>query len=303
MKKMTDSTPLSSIDTILFDLDNTLFDHYYSLKNGISAIKNAYPQYLGNFDVNFLVETYNQSLEEAYQQYLDRQISYEEKDKRKIDIFFQKLGLPIPSSNIAKSIRSIYEESYQSDRRATPGSVETLVRLQENGYTLGILSNGQQKDQEIKAESIGVRILVEAVFTSEGLKAVKPDPVIFQKAAESLEKSPGEIIMIGDSIRSDITGAIESGMKPILYKPFAKEKSIIFQDVEVAVISKMKDILSPLGIQEPDLVPQTETTEEGEFVIKNLGVDIVTASRHCMNIDQQSVVNLFDNMQKSFFGV
>ena len=46
--------------------------------------------------------------------------------------------------------------------------------------------------------------------------ATKPDPIIFNAALEQTGSIPENTIHIGDQILSDIQGALNSGIKPIL---------------------------------------------------------------------------------------
>mgnify|MGYP001604276379 CR=1 FL=1 len=74
--------------TVLFDLDNTLFDHHYSVKKAIS--KQREPFGLGSFTASQLTDIYNSSLQVAYDRYLRKEISYEEKDLEKSEAFLSK---------------------------------------------------------------------------------------------------------------------------------------------------------------------------------------------------------------------
>lgn len=148
---------IKSKRTILFDLDGTLFDHYYPLKNGILAIQEKLPDYFAHFELQHLIKTYDTALDAAYRKYLEREISYEEKDLLKVRIFFRILGIHEPNESEIQEFIKAYGNSYLLHRRATPGSIETLVRLRESGFQLGILTNGQRVDQSIRAQVIGIR--------------------------------------------------------------------------------------------------------------------------------------------------
>jgi FMN phosphatase YigB (HAD superfamily) len=60
---------------------------------------------------------------------------------------------------------------YRENRRATPGSVETLIRLREHGYYLANVTNGQIEDQAAKAEAIEIRHLVDRIVLLKKLGA------------------------------------------------------------------------------------------------------------------------------------
>ncbi|TDZ33638.1 Cytochrome P450 monooxygenase BOA7 [Colletotrichum spinosum] len=67
---------------VLFDLDNTIFDHYHSLKLAISSIQSNFDG-IEQHDTQDLISKYNASLQKAYTEYLKNEITYEEADLKK----------------------------------------------------------------------------------------------------------------------------------------------------------------------------------------------------------------------------
>lgn len=235
---------------IFFDLDNTLFDHFNSLRHAISVVRSKF-DYLEEFTTDKLSAKYNAALQSSYDAYLRREITHGEVEELKVVTFFQDAGFPQPSLEEIRKFRDIYRPVYRANCRATPGSIETLCRLREHGYKLAIITNGQVEDQKAKAECIGVAHLVDRIFTSEEAGVSKPDIAIFQWAASSMEVSPSDMIMVGDSIESDINGALNAGISPILYCPFTKQDQTLFQGSQVPTIRHMSSLLDVLGISQP----------------------------------------------------
>ncbi|PNP46768.1 hypothetical protein TGAMA5MH_01720 [Trichoderma gamsii] len=176
---------------IYFDLDGTLFDHDHSLRQAISAIHKKYSA-LTERTVEELMKQYDASLQQTYDLYLNNVITYEEADARKIHLFFKSLGLPKPSLDEVQKVRDAYRAVYGANRRSTAGSVETLVRLREHGYRIGIIINGQIQDQTEKAKAIGILHLTDRIITSDEAGHRKPDRRIFQYAIEQLGTNPWE---------------------------------------------------------------------------------------------------------------
>ncbi|KAH8912842.1 HAD-like protein [Coniochaeta sp. PMI_546] len=237
----------SSTKVVLFDLDNTLFDHHHSLRSAISAVQEKYPSLTG-YTMKELVAKYNDVLQRAYDQYLAKSITYDETDGLKVRLFLTELGLPEPTPEEITEFRAVYKPAYRASRRATPGSIETLVRLRDAGYRLAIVTNGQKEDQAAKAERIGVLHLVDRIFTSEEAGYTKPDHRIFQLAMCEMEASPRSTLMVGDSIESDIKGALGAGLSAILYSPTARESRRVLFGREVPVIQEMHQLTVHLGI-------------------------------------------------------
>ncbi|KAL8841173.1 MAG: hypothetical protein Q9170_001027 [Blastenia crenularia] len=186
---------------VLFGLDNTLFDHYHSLRYAMSAIPKEYAMLKGH-RLEDLIAEYNVALQRSYHRYLSKKILFEETHAIKVRSFSTDLGLAEPSLDEVDDFRAVYKPAYRSNRRGTLGSIETLVRRREYGYFLAIVPNGQMEDQAAKAEAFGIRRLVDRIFTSEETGCCKPDPRIFQFAVGALGTSPDMMHMVGRFCRS-----------------------------------------------------------------------------------------------------
>lgn len=235
-------------NTVLFDLDNTLFDHHYSLRNAMNKQREQFG--LDSFTVGQLIDTYNCSLQVAYDRYLRKEISYEEKDLEKVRLFFQNLSLPVPERDNIDSFLGSYDEVYFRDRRATPGAVETLVRLNEHGFKIGVVTNGQTKAQREKMEIIGISHLIDAAFTSEQIGHPKPSNQMFKAALEAFGATSESALMVGDDVKSDIEGALAHGIDAFLYNPISKETKIEIAGTMIHVIYHMKELLNYFGIED-----------------------------------------------------
>ncbi|KAK6198983.1 hypothetical protein LQW54_010257 [Pestalotiopsis sp. IQ-011] len=217
---------------IIFDLDKTLFDHDHALRCANSAVQSEYASLAGHAP-DELLRKYNAALEQAYDGYLDKAVTYEEADLIKVRLFFAKVGLPEPTAQDVARFRAAYKPAYRAHRRATPGDA------------------GQRRgaDQEAKAAAIGVRHLADRLIASQ-----EPDPRIFRRAADALDASPGATYMVGDSPEADIEGALDAGLRPVLYDPHGREEDsqqrLLFGR-QVPVIRHMSQILELVGIDDP----------------------------------------------------
>ncbi|WQF77254.1 Putative HAD superfamily, haloacid dehalogenase-like hydrolase [Colletotrichum destructivum] len=78
-----------------------------------------------------------------------------------------------------------------------------LVRLREHGFRLGIVTNGQLKDQLEKSDAIGVHHLVDNIITSEEAGCCKPDKRLFHLAIEALGATLQNSCMIGEVLNAE----------------------------------------------------------------------------------------------------
>ncbi|KAK8091026.1 haloacid dehalogenase- type II [Apiospora phragmitis] len=282
---------------IAFDLDNTLFDHYHSLRCAITAIRSRFPE-LASRTPDELITKYNAALQSVYDTYLGEEITYEQADLKKVQTFFTDLGLAEPSLEQVKGFRAVYKPAYREARSATPGSVETLSRLRANGYSLAILTNGQTEDQTAKAEAIGVRHLVHHLITSEEVGHTKPDPRIFDYVLDRLGTNPGSTYMVGDSPSSDIKGALDVGMRPVLYSPLAQVSERVLFEQKAPVVHHMSQLLGLLGITDPQFEPRFQSDSDN-LTIEGLGFDLITEPRHCLRISKDTARFIATNIGKT----
>lgn len=86
----------------------------------------------------------------------------------------------------------------------------TLAALRKAGFRLAIVSNLALPF--VRPVHLALRDHVDAEIYSCELGAVKPQPAIFGAVCVALDLSPGRILMVGDSLNSDVRGARDFGM-------------------------------------------------------------------------------------------
>ncbi|MBR9703510.1 HAD-IA family hydrolase, partial [Candidatus Woesearchaeota archaeon] len=80
----------------------------------------------------------------------------------------------------------------------------------------------------------------DLVITYDDTGELKPSSLPFQKALEQLNLKPEECLMVGDNSERDIKGAQALGIKTVLAKYGATQKSTTKADYE---INKIEDLL------------------------------------------------------------
>ncbi len=105
---------------------------------------------------------------------------------------------------------------------ATP----SLCALREKGLSLAILTNGTIECQQRKIEALGLSAMVDTILISEREGCKKPAPELFWRACENLEKTPAKCLMIGDSFKADVQGALKAGLQAVLLQRDSSNDSI-----------------------------------------------------------------------------
>ncbi|HLZ62572.1 MAG TPA: HAD family phosphatase [Ktedonosporobacter sp.] len=98
-----------------------------------------------------------------------------------------------------------------------PDTVETLARLKEAGYKLGLISDCTLEVPRFWSETPMASLIDVAIFScSVGLK--KPDPRIYLLACDKLDVLPERCLYMGDGGSHELTGARSVGMTPVLIR-------------------------------------------------------------------------------------
>jgi putative hydrolase of the HAD superfamily len=102
-------------------------------------------------------------------------------------------------------------------KRRDPGGVEFLPGAREaldalSGYRFGIVTNGDPELQSPKLDSLGIEDRFEVVVHGGVEAAYKPNPEPFHVALDELDVDPDRAVHVGNSLESDVRGAIAAGI-------------------------------------------------------------------------------------------
>lgn len=125
-------------------------------------------------------------------------------------------------------------------------SIEVLSRIKEKGYKLGLISDCSDEIPVIWPETPLASLFDATVFSClVGFR--KPDPRIYQLAAERLSIPVERCLYIGDGGSQELSGALRAGMRPVLIRLDAEstEGHLINREHWVGLtIHSLKEILT-----------------------------------------------------------
>jgi HAD superfamily hydrolase (TIGR01549 family) len=202
----------STVKAVLFDLDDTLFDHQHSCRTGLAAIRQRYGS-LGHKSIDELEQDYLQLLNETWPLVLQGRMTAEESRVVRFRQLFVRYGEEWNESD-GPAISDCYREHYQASRRLVEGAVPLLLHLKK-AVKIGIVTNNQADEQREKLRHCRVEHLIDFLVTSEEAGAAKPAPAIFEAALAQAGCSPQEAVMVGDSWQADVVGASAVGIRAV----------------------------------------------------------------------------------------
>jgi putative hydrolase of the HAD superfamily len=90
-----------------------------------------------------------------------------------------------------------------------------LRQLAESGLRIGLISNTHRCLTSFQSH-FELQGLISATVSSSDHGLMKPHPSIFSAALRLLDVTAAEAVMVGDSVRQDVEGALGVGMRAIL---------------------------------------------------------------------------------------
>ena len=204
---------------VLFDLDDTLFDHRRSARAALDAVHRAFA---GAIAFEDLERHHAHYLEEMHLEVLAGRMSLDDARRERFRKVFAALGLPLDPSG-ADRVATAYREGYVSARRAIEGAAALLAALKPH-VRIGIVSNNLLDEQRGKLAFCALDRYIDELVVSEKAGASKPEAAIFRVALERLGAGAEQAVMVGDSWSADIVGAAAVGIRPIWFNPLGLPK-------------------------------------------------------------------------------
>jgi len=191
-----------SINTVLFDLDNTLIDRDGAMKEAVRHwLKDE-----GTVDETAMNKALERILEKDNSGYADR------------DFFCEWLcdeyaGAGTRASKTPRQVLRELQELTISYLQPDAEILNTLQQLKKK-YQLLIATNGSEYVQrkKIAQAKLDTTGLIDQVYISETLGHRKPDPGFYHHILETTGKNPEQCIMVGDHYMNDIEGARHCGL-------------------------------------------------------------------------------------------
>ena len=94
----------------------------------------------------------------------------------------------------------------------------TLKRLKEAGLTIGLISDCSSEIPAIWHESPLANQILNPVFFCE-VACKKPAIEIYQEGLRRLQAAAEETMFVGDGGSNELSGALQAGLIPVLYRP------------------------------------------------------------------------------------
>lgn len=221
-------------DCILFDVDETLFDFdaFQGLRLMLSRLGVSFTEH--DFHEYAML---NKSLWRAYQ--LGQADMTTVKEKR-FALWSERLNIP------AATLNSHFIASMADLCQPLHGALPLLDKLKGN-VKLGIITNGFTELLHVRLARAGLSEHFDTLVVSEEVGMAKPDRAIFDHALSLLgDPARDRVLMVGDTLESDILGGLNAGVQTCWLSPQAKTPpQHITPHFQVTSLAALDQLLHP----------------------------------------------------------
>ncbi|MEK4760872.1 YjjG family noncanonical pyrimidine nucleotidase [Viridibacillus sp. FSL E2-0187] len=205
-------------EIILFDVDDTLFDFSKSEKNALhkTFVEFGLPTGLADYEATYK--------EISMMLWRDLEQGLITLPKLGVERF-KRLFLTHELEINADKFGSVYLGYLGKEIHPIKGAVEVCDKL--SGCRLSIITNGFKDVQISRIGGSPLSNTFEHIFISEEIGFQKPEQGIFDYAFSKLQITDKEkVLIVGDSLTSDIQGGINYGIDTCWFNPHFKENKI-----------------------------------------------------------------------------
>lgn len=224
--------------TILFDLDGTLLNFEEAER---VALSNALAEFRlpCSENIQYLYHSINKRLWEQFE------LGLVSKDDLTVQRF-KELLVAMEVHIDAACMNRTYQTALSHCAILEHDALEVCGRLAAR-CRLYVVTNGTAAVQYSRLKESGLEQYFRDIFISEELGAHKPEEAFFEKVFDRIhcsEAEKPEVLLVGDTISSDIKGALRAGVAACWYNPLReKNYSSLTPHYEIRTLSEIPGIV------------------------------------------------------------
>lgn len=151
--------------------------------------------------------------------------------------FIATIGYP---ESAVDPFKHAFRAAWGKTHTLMPEARETLEALRAKGYRLFAASNSFAHLQRSRLEQAGILSFFEDTYISMDIGYDKPDIRFYQEALRRCGLRPHEVLMVGDSMTTDILGAQNAGLGVIF---FNRRNEPLDPSLHIPTVSSLSEIL------------------------------------------------------------
>ena len=189
------------ITTVVFDLDDTLYDEIDYCRSGFTAV------------ARFLAEQSEHGPAEGIFDCLWEQFTAGNR-KTTFNCALEKIGIGYDEQLIAELVKTY--RNHTPDISLPDDSRELIEKL-HGLYKLALLTDGFLPAQQLKVQALGIERYFDCIVYTEqlGRKFWKPSPAGFEKIMQKLDAKPQQTVYIADNPQKDFIAPNKLGFMTV----------------------------------------------------------------------------------------
>ncbi len=227
---------ISGIKVISFDADGTLWDFDKVMRHSLGFVLQELQKHdskaVAILNIDKMIEIRNEVAGELKGKVINLENVRLEAFRRTLE------SIGRPNDTLAHHLNQVYLKHRFENITLFNDVLPTLNKLREE-YVLGLLSNGNSYP-----ERCGLEKIFQFVVFSQDYGVEKPDPKLFNITVEKSECAKDQLLHVGDSLETDIIGAVKTGIKYVwLNRKQVKNDSGLKIEYEITSLSELLEIV------------------------------------------------------------
>lgn len=222
---------------LFFDADETLYDFKHSER---TAFFRAFEHFGINCEEKW-EKIYSEINQKYWLKYNKGKITKPELMRRRFADLLKKMKLCIDPVEL----NECYRNKLGEDATLLPEAYEVVNRLCK-AYKLVMVTNGFETTQQSRFALSGIADCFMGCYTSDKMGVAKPAKEYFDKVMELVGvEDRSRVLIIGDSLSSDILGGINSGIDTCWFNPRGEKKPKGYEiNYEIKQLTELYEILN-----------------------------------------------------------
>ena len=203
---------------LLFDADDTLFD--YPLAED-KAFRITFEHFGQVYRSRYLqiYQVFNRQVWDGYER---GEISVSELRLKRFRLLFEEIGISLDPQEFSQH----YLENLAQASDLLPGVEEVMNELSGHYHT-ALVTNGLKDVQRLRLEHSAIRPFIEKIFISEEMGIAKPADDFFETVFREIGfPAKANVLIIGDSLTTDMQGGIDYGIDTCWFNPTGKTSTL-----------------------------------------------------------------------------
>lgn len=225
-------------DVLIFDADDTLFDFAASER---IALRNTILDFKIDYDEAVHLPIYQTINDAIWKEFENGTITQKKLKTER----FRRLSTTLKVDFDEQEFATRYMQHLADASILLPKAEELVLTLSKK-VRMAIITNGLTDVQEKRIRKSVIAHHFEVIAISEELGIAKPDPGIFEYVFDRMKiEDRTKVLMIGDSLHSDIQGGINAGIATCWYRSGdSRNPKGIQAKYEIEDLDQLLEILS-----------------------------------------------------------